>query len=125
MQNVYLNRDELLPIVKENKQKHDNIFSTAVSGYWVKAEEILNGKLNKVKAKQQVDNYLGLSYPEDHSDEYDRVIRMLELSSDDKIQLTSSEFDCYVRNQWNWRKAFLTVNSTYISDWNPISGASF
>ena len=122
MQNITINKDELLPIVIENKQKHDNIYNAAVSGYWEKAEEILNTKLDKVKKHEQIDNSLGLTYPSDYSNDYNRVIRMLELSAENKIILSSNEFDCYVRNQWVWRNSFLGTNTNYITGFIHCSG---
>ncbi len=122
MQNITLNKNDLLPIVKENKEKHDNIYNAAVSGYWVKAEEILNTKLADVKEKKKVDNVLGITFPVNYSDDYNRVIRMLELSADEKIDLSSNEFDSYVRNQWHWKNSFLSTNSTYMTGFLISSG---
>jgi hypothetical protein len=113
MQNITISVNKLMDIVKENKIKHDYIFDTAVSGYWVKAEEVLKGKLAQVQKKEEINNYLNLSYPSNHSDDYERVIRMLELTTDDKVNLTAKEFDNYVRNQWDWRNAFLLNYSGY------------
>lgn len=124
MNTIEIHRDKLLPIVKENQRKHDEIYSAAVSGYWVKAEEVLTKKLAQVQAKEKIDNYLGLAYPENHTDDYSRVISMIELSHQDVLDLSQQEFDCYVRNQWGWRNSFLTVNSFYASGCAGPSGPS-
>ena len=123
MQTITLNKTQLLPIVIENKQKHDNIYNAAVSGYWQKTEEILTDKLEKAKKQEQIDNYLGITFPVSHSDDYDRVIRMLELSVENKIVLNSNEFDSYVRNQWGWRSSFLATNSIYLSGYSATTGS--
>ena len=113
MQTITINKNSLLPIVQENKNKHDAILSAAISGYWVKVEEVLNEKLEKVKRQEKIDSYLNLAYPTDYSEEYNSVIRMLELSADENITLTAKEFDSLVRNQWSWRNSFLTSYSGY------------
>ncbi len=115
MQQVILTKAQLLPIVRENLEKHNNIFNASVSGYWQKAEEILTDKLAKVKKQEQVDNYLGVTYPVSYVDHYNKVIRMLELSVEDNIKLSSSEFDAYVRNEWTWKANFLGTNGIYCS----------
>ena len=115
MNTIIIEKDKLLPIVIENKKKHDDIYDAAVSGYWQKAEEILTFKLEQVKKQEKIDNSLGLTYPVNYSNDYTRVIRMLELTSENNITLTSNEFDAYVQNQWNWKNSFLGTNSLYIT----------
>lgn len=61
--------------------------------------------------------YLGnwpLVYPENHLDDYDRVIGMLEFSVADKVELTSSDFNAYVRNRWEWHRSFVGSNTAYV-----------
>ena len=124
MQSIIIPKEKLLPIIESNKQKHDEIYNAAVSGYWVKAEEILQEKLVKVKAQEKIDNYLGLTYPVSYGDEYSRVISMIKLTSQESFELNQQEFDSYVRNQWNWRNSFLATNLIYCSG-AVITGAAF
>lgn len=122
MNNVNINKAVLLPIVQENKQKHNQIYDAAVSGYWFKAEEVLNQKLTLVKKQEKIDSYLNLSFPENHEDDYNQVIKMLELSSDNVLNLTRQEFNQYVMNNWAWRNSFLGTNSMYCSGVSIITG---
>jgi len=119
METITILKEKLLPLIKENKAKHDQIYDAAVSGYWVKAEEVLNEKLAEIKIQEKIEPYLGLTYPENHTDDYNKVISMVELTSQDVIELNHQEFDQYVRNRWGWRNSFLGCNSTY------GTGASF
>jgi hypothetical protein len=61
-----------------------------------------------------------LTYPENHLEDYDRVIDLLDFSVADKVELSSSDFDAYVRNNWSWRKSFLNTNTSYVG--NYLSG---
>jgi hypothetical protein len=70
------------------------------------------------------DYNLGLNYSENHSDDYKRTIRMLELSVADKIQLTQSEFDAYVLNNWTWKNSFNSTNLTYVTGFAGVSGST-
>jgi hypothetical protein len=115
MEKITIVKEKLLPLLKENKAKHDQIYDAAVSGYWVKAEEILNEKLAKIKIQEKIEPYLGLTYPENYADDYNKVISMVELTSQDLIELSHQEFDQYVRNIWGWRSSFLSCNSVYIT----------
>jgi hypothetical protein len=41
LQEIKVSREEVLKIVKENKEKHDLILMGAIEGYWLNAEEYL------------------------------------------------------------------------------------
>ena len=137
---INVSKKELLTIVVENKKKHDEIYEAAEKGYWLEAKEYLekyqkdqltqmkknylktckdlkkqvNKELNMVEQKKK-DGYFYMRkpFPENHSDDYQGTIRRLELSVDPEIELVDSEFDCYVRNKWQWRSSFLATNSSY------------
>lgn len=115
MQEVNIEKSVLLPIVISNREKHNQIYNAAVSGYWIKAEEVLNSKITQIQKQEKIDNYLNLSFPENHEEDYNRVIQMVELSSDAILNLSQTEFSQYVRNNWNWRQSFLGTNSNYIT----------
>ena len=55
-----------------------------------------------------------LTYPENHLDDYDRVIGMLEFSVADKVELTAQDFNAYVRNKWEWHNSFSSSNQAYV-----------
>lgn len=58
-----------------------------------------------------------LKYPENHLEDYDRVIDLLKFSIADKVELSSADFDAYVRNNWSWRNSFLGTNSAYVGSY--------
>ena len=140
LQKIKVSKTELLDIVQDNKKKHDEIYTAAEHGYWIDAKEFLlkhqreqmeQLKRNYLKTvkdlKKQVAKelkmveqkkkdgyfYMRKPFPENHSDDYQGTIRRLELSVDKEIELENSEFDCYVRNKWQWRNSFLGTNSSY------------
>ncbi len=53
----------------------------------------------------------------DMTKEYDRVIKMLEMSVDTQIELSSSEFQNYVMDDWAWSDNAKLSNSTYTAKW--------
>lgn len=89
-----------------------------------------NLRTNKKNIKEQVKKELDLvkqrkkdgpfvymrnRYPEDHTDDYIGTIRRLELCVEDQLELDNNEFDCYIRNKWQWRQSFITANTGYVS----------
>lgn len=66
-----------------------------------------------------------LAYPQNHLEDYDRVIDLLKFSVADKVELSSQDFDAYVRNNWAWRKSFLDTNTTYLNSIVSTTGCYF
>ena len=50
LQQIKVSREEVLKIVQDNKQKHDDVLKTAIEGYWLDAETHL-----KKNEKEQAD----------------------------------------------------------------------
>jgi len=75
----------------------------AQEGYRKRVIQELNQALEDAKAGRQITTQIRLPAPEDHTADYDRVIRMLEMSVDDELEITSHEFDWYVMDNWQWK----------------------
>ncbi len=137
LNSVTVERSELLGVLKENKKRHDLIFDAAVSGYYEAVQTELLKKadqaaklIEEYKEKEQIvvnekkfdatfkssfnPTYFEAKFPENHSTDYGRVIRMLELSVHSKFTLDNAEFDQYVMNNWAWRKSFLSSTVGYL-----------
>lgn len=146
---VVVEKAKLLQTLEVNRDKHNSIYNTAVSGYWIEAQKVLDkkkiefsGALVRIDAQfgqqdaaiqaniveQNVSRisgyytaYLGfdtswpLKYPENHLEDYNRAIDLLNFSVADKVELSVQDFDAYVRNNWSWRKSFLGTNVSYVT----------
>ena len=66
----------------------------------------LQQRIADLKRGLRIDQYIGLPEPQDHTADYDRVITMAEMSSDDTIQLSEDQFAMYVTDQWRWKQDF-------------------
>jgi hypothetical protein len=71
----------------------------------------LERRVRDLKHSRQVNQYIGLPEPEDHTDDYDRVLTMIEMSINDTVELSENEFAMYVMDQWDWKQSF--TESTY------------
>jgi len=110
---VTVERDALLTIVKGNREKHREIFLDAVKGFRTKVIDILEQRLEDARAGRRINVRFNLPTPVDQTREYDRVIKMLEMSIDPTIELTQSEFSQYVMDDWSWKHQFTATNSAY------------
>ena len=60
------------------------------------------------------DSTLNLQYPENHTKDYERAIRMMQASVYDEVRLSEHEFDAYVLNNWDWKNKFMVSNTLYL-----------
>jgi len=113
MKQVTLDRDELLEKLKANREKHYAIFQEAFIGYRKLAIKKLDEALADAKAGKKIQLYIELVEPVNQTEDYDRVIAMLEMSLEDEVVLTQTEFAQYVLDQWHWKEQFKLSNSLY------------
>lgn len=113
MKDVTVNRDELLVILKNNRSKHRAIFDEAVEGYQQKALETLNQNIEALRQNKHYRISFHLTPPEDHTKDYDRAIRMVEMSLNAQVVLDEEDFMQYVQDDWVWKRQFLVANSAY------------
>jgi hypothetical protein len=113
MRDIRVSKAKLLETLKKNREAHRKIFLEACDGYRKKAIELLDAELKKAKAGKQFQIYFSLGQPVDQTKDYDRVIGMLELDTEDFILLTETDYRQYVLDDWNWKANFLTSNAFY------------
>lgn len=115
MRTVTVNREELLRIVKSNRERHRDIFLKAQEEFRKRAIEELEKRLSDARDGKHFDQHLGMVEPVDRTQDYDRIISMLEMSVDDQIDLTQDEYAAYVMDDWSWKRQWITSNSAYVA----------
>ena len=106
----------VLEALKKNLAEHGDIVKEAREGYVKKAEEALAKRLQQIREGQVIDLTFHLSPPQDHSNAYRTVIKMLELHLEagcETIELKAADVQQYVLNDWGWMDAFLVGNASY------------
>lgn len=106
-------KNTLIESVQKNRDAHRAIFEEALEGYKKKAIDTLEAHMERVR---RGDVYsLRVSYPEpvDHTRDYNRLLKMLELTVDDQIEITETQFAQYILDDWDWKRQFITTNSAY------------
>jgi ribosomal protein L25 (general stress protein Ctc) len=106
-------KSKVLKALNKNREAHTKIVREAQKGYREKAIELTEQLLKDLKAGKSVSLHIPLAVPENHIDDFDRAIQMLEMGVGKNVTLDQSEFQCYVRNKWQWQHHFLQSNAAY------------
>lgn len=116
MRSVKVEKAELLKIVRDNQKKHVKEFDESVKDYKKAAIKVAKehvelaktgelDKISKIKAMPAA--------PTSYEKDYDRAIRMLELSVEDTIELESDVFNQLVLDEWHWKHQFTVSSALY------------
>jgi hypothetical protein len=116
MDRIKVKKSELLQTVKANREAHRETFAKACEGYRAKAIATLDAMLADAKAGKQVRQHVGLIEPTDQTRDYDRVIRMLEMSVEDELEISEAEFAQYAMDDWSWKRQFTQTTAMYMAD---------
>lgn len=116
MEDVTIDKAELIARLRANRETHRGIFLEALEGYRASLLEILenhvklleNGKLPKTQ-------HIRIDPPADYTRDYDRVISMLEMDKGTDFTLSETDFAQYVLDDWAWKRQWSIENSGYVS----------
>lgn len=107
---------EVLEALRKNREQHTLILQEARKGYIEEARFALETKLEQIRGGKIVDLTFDLTPPQDHTQQYNTAIKMLELhhnAGQDLINLTAEEVQSLVLDEWGWSDQFLLTNSAY------------
>lgn len=113
---VTVKKDELLAAIKKNRSTHRETFLEAQKGYRAAVIEELDRMLKDAREGRTIRRAVQLVEPQEHTKDYDRVIRMLEMSVADEIAITETQFSQYVLDEWGWTAAFVGSTSNYTNN---------
>jgi len=112
---VQIESSKLLLALRANQQKHKAEYETAQRGY----REALMGKLRAMLEELELGKQIHLSElgelpkPRSYADEYERVIRMLDMQVSDVVTISEVQFRHYVMDDWEWRHDFTASSAPY------------
>jgi hypothetical protein len=113
MRTVNIRKDEFIDKVSANRATHRAAFEKALEGYQKILVRELEGRIADVKAGRQIEHYIRLPEPADHTDDYDRILAMAEMSVDEVIELDADDFARFVMDQWDWKQNFAETAAYY------------
>lgn len=97
-----------------NREAHRNLFEKALEGWKEQAYERVTALANELAANKVPELVISLPAPQDRTADYDRVIRMLEMTTHVEIELEEHDFAQYVMDDWGWKQQWTTSNSRYM-----------
>lgn len=110
---VKVDKNELRKVIEENRTNHRQVFEEAVEGYRKKVTADLEAHVDRLKKNKIYRVSLSYPVPEDHTADYDRVLRMLEMHQSDVIDIAQDDFASYVMDDWGWKDQFVGTTSQY------------
>ncbi len=105
--------EDLLTVLRENRAKHHKVFEAAWAGFQKEAERLFTEQLRLIKAGKLRRVYVSLPEPQDHTLDYDRAIRMMEMHQEPTIKLSEQDAQQLLLDDWNWKREWLTTSTSY------------
>jgi hypothetical protein len=116
MKTVIVPKDRLIDVIRRNRDMHAAQYREAYEGFVKTYSSALKKKLSAVESGAEIgfrDTRLNLEVPEDHTQDYDRTLAMLEWHQDETIPLSEQEYQNYIEDNWSWSGKFRQDIATY------------
>lgn len=110
---VTIKKAELLEAIEKNLTQHKTDYEEALVGFRSRAIEAMQLNLSNARMGAEVKLGIALTVPVQHVKDYERVIRMLTMSTADEIMISESQFTMYVMDDWQWKAAFVGSTAVY------------
>jgi hypothetical protein len=117
---ITVEKEKLLETLKANRKKHAEDYKNAYNRYYNTCISELEGRVNELRETlRQVNpsSFLKFDltnrYPQDYTNVYDQVIEMLEFCNADSIEITNSQYESWVKDDWDWKESFMLSTSAY------------
>lgn len=114
MYDITVKKTQLIEKLCENRRQHRELFERAQVGFKARIIEELELRLEQARDGKPVNLMISLAQPIDQTEDYDRVIAMLEMHTEEEVELDERDFRCYVLDKWEWAAGAFTTNSAYV-----------
>lgn len=108
MQNITVDKTELLNKLRANRGDHRSIFEEALNGFAAEVTAELTEAIESIRAGRRRDIKVWRPVPKDHTSDYDRALAMVQMSIGQTITLSEADFAQYVMDDWGWQHEFLS-----------------
>lgn len=115
MNAVRIDRLRLQAAIQKNRDEHRDLFLTAQEGFRKRVVEELDDMLTEARDGRGLRTHVALVPPEDHTNEYNRILDMLAMSDEPTVEISQADFARYVRNEWDWFARASALNVAYAS----------
>ncbi|HVQ17874.1 MAG TPA: hypothetical protein VMT27_02415 [Actinomycetes bacterium] len=115
MELITVVKADLLDTLRSNRDEHRSMFIKAQEKYREAMIEELDRALSDAKAGRKIKRAFSLPIPEDHTEDFDTAIEMLEWDQGDTVDLGQRDFLTYVKNNWGWQASFAATTQSYLA----------
>lgn len=124
MRSVTVNKVDLRSTLIQNKDDHEADFAITFDKYKSALIERLYELADDVRDLKPGEtavwhDLLNLPAPENHAEDYQRAIEMLEWETGDEVVLDEREFKQFVQDDWLWKHQVQTANMLYAGSASP------
>lgn len=116
MEKITIKKEKLKEIIVKNRAEHRDIFLKAQGRYREEVIKQLDSMLADARDGKRIRVAINLVEPQDHTDDYDRAIKMLELAEEESMVLSEVDIACYVMDQWGWSRNWAVSNMRYVPE---------
>ena len=113
MDTITVDKETLLNALRENRDEHQEIFDKAQVVYREKMIEELDRALQEAREGGKIRRGFSLPVPENHVDDFNTAILMLEWDQGETVEISLREFKMYVENEWGWQRSFAENTGSY------------
>jgi hypothetical protein len=116
MQEITVDKADLIEKIRANRDEHRSMFLKAQERYRDAMIAELDRALQEAREGKAIQRAFALPVPEDHTDDFDTAIEMLQWEQGDTVILVQRDFRCYVQNRWEWENSFLRNTGSYLAE---------
>ena len=119
---VKVNKNNLLEVIHQNKEKHILEYEEAMQDYALvllsvseKNFRIAIQRLSQIRATGKIKDLPWQSLPNEpqsYEAEYTRAIRMLEMSVENDLDVEAQVFNQLALDEWSWKGQFLAYTTS-------------
>lgn len=123
MRTVTVNKNQLIEILKKNRDLHVKKYLEACESYKLDALEEIEATFESLREfvttlkKGQTAHVayppFRVQYPISYEDSYTDAIGMLTMHVDETIELDSHEYQKYCKDDWEWKDSFTRTVGSY------------
>lgn len=125
MHQVTVSKDRLRTALTENRAAHVEAFDAVWEAFRKKAEADCHAMYQQIIDARKGDHIrlsLALQVPENHADDYDRALQMLDWEQESTVVLSEHEFAELIQDDWGWKRQFATTGFAYMGDTAALPG---
>jgi hypothetical protein len=116
MQEITVDKADLIEKIQANRDEHRSMFLKAQERYREAMIAELDRALQEAREGKAIQRAFALPVPEDHTDDFNTAIEMLEWEQGDTVILVHRDFRCFVQNRWEWEASFLRNTGSYLAE---------